>query len=151
MAGSAAVADEAVGAGRVVSFSIDPNFRAWSQGTQRLLWNAIVGPNPAGFGAAQLAGLKERAAAEKAAQDAAASLVEFGSTIRVRVAAKDATATAKILNRHGAEVVRIDLGGEVLFLVANRKDLSYEEHPSFGLIVRDLEKAGIDVRAASLP
>ena len=83
--------------------------------------------------------------------DAAAGLVEFGSTIRVRVAAKDAAATAKILNRHGAEVVRIDLGGEVLFLVANRKDLSYEEHPLFGPLVRDLEKAGIDVLAASLP
>ena len=151
LAGTAAVADEAVGEGRVVSFSFDPNFRAWTQGTQRLLWNAIVGPDPVGFGAAAPAGSKERAAAEKAAQDAAAGVVEFGSAIRIRVAASDAAATARILNRHGAEVVRIDLGGEVLFLVANRKDLSFEEHPYFGTVVRDLERAGIDVRAASLP
>ena len=60
-------------------------------------------------------------------------------------------AAAKILNRHGADVVRIQLPGEVLLLVANRKDLSYDEHPFFGLIVRDLQAAGIDVRAASLP
>jgi hypothetical protein len=77
--------------------------------------------------------------------------VEFGSAIRVRVAAKDATATAKILSRRGAEVARIDVGGDVLFLVANRMDLSAEESPLFDFIVRDLEKAGIDVRAASVP
>ena len=40
---------------------------------------------------------------------------------------------------------------DALFLVANRGDLSFEEHPFFGLVVRDLEKAGIDIRAASLP
>jgi hypothetical protein len=151
LAGTSAVADEAVGAGRVVSFSFDPNFRAWSQGTQRLLWNAIVGPVPVGVGAAPLAGSKERAAAEKAAQDAAGAVVEFGSAIRIRVRAADAAVTAKILNRHGAEVARIDLGAEVLFLVANRKDLSYEEHPYFGTVVRELDKAGIDILAASLP
>ena len=151
LGGTTAVADEAVGAGRVVSFSFDPNFRAWTQGTQRLLWNAIVGPNPAGFGHAALAGSKERAAAEKAAQDAAATVVDFGSAIRIRVAAKDAAATAKILSRRGAEVARVDLGTEVLFLVANRKDLSAEESPLFAFIVRDLDKAGIDVLAASVP
>ena len=32
LAGTAAVVDEAVGSGRVVSFSIDPNFRAWTAG-----------------------------------------------------------------------------------------------------------------------
>ena len=151
LGGTTAVTDEAVGAGRVVSFSFDPNFRAWTQGTQRLLWNAIVGPDPAGFGAAPLAGSRERAAAEKAAQDAAASVVDFGSAIRVRVAAADAVATAKILSRRGAEVARINLGNEVLFLVANRKDLSAEESPLFTFIVRDLAKAGIDPIAASVP
>jgi hypothetical protein len=151
LAGTSAVVDEAVGAGRVVSFSVDPNFRAWTQGTQRLLWNAIVGPDPALAAPALAAGSKARAAAEKAALDAANALPALGSAIRIRVAAADAAATARVLGRHGAEVVRIDLGGEVLFLVANRKDLSYDEHPFFGLVVRDLEKAGIDVRAASLP
>ena len=149
--GTAAVADEAVGQGRVVSFSFDPNFRAWTQGTQRLLWNAIVGPDPQGFGAAPLAGSRERAPAEKAAQDAAAGVVDFGSAIRIRVARSDASAVAKVLKRHGAEVTQIDAGDDVLFLVANRNDLSYDEHPFFGLVVRDLERAGIPIGAASLP
>ena len=151
LAGTSFLVDEAVGAGRVISFSIDPNFRAWTQGTQRLLWNAIVGPDPAGSGAGLLAGSRERAAAERAALEAAAKLPDLGSAIRIRVARTDAAATARILARRGAEVIRIDLGTETLFLVANRRDLSYEEHPYFGLLIRELEDTGIDLRAASLP
>ena len=152
LAGTTALVDEAIGnGGRAVLFSIDPNFRAWTQGTQRLLWNALFGDDPASLGRAPLAGSKERAGAEKAAADAVAKVPALGSAIRIRVASADAGATARILNRHGAEVVRVDLGTETLFLVANRGDLSYDEHPSFALIVRDIEKAGIDLRAASLP
>ena len=150
LAGTSALVDEAVGLGRVVSFSIDPNFRAWSQGTQRLLWNAIAGPDP--FAAAGLfAGSKERAAAEKAALDAASKLPDLGSAIRIRVARTDAAAMAKILARRSTEVVRVDLGAETLFLVGNKKDLSNEEHPWFALAIRELEQAGIDIRAASIP
>jgi hypothetical protein len=151
LVGSSAVVDEAVGSGRAVLFSVDPNFRAWTQGTQRILWNAILGASPALAGPAPAAGSKARAAAEKAAADAVATVPDLGSAIRIRVAATDATATAKILARNNAEVVRQDLGGDTLFLVANRKDLSYDEHPTFALIVADLEKAGIDIMAASLP
>jgi hypothetical protein len=39
----------------------------------------------------------------------------------------------------------------VLFLVANRKDLSAEEDPLFNLIVRDLDKAGIDPITVNVP
>ena len=151
LAGTAAVVDEAVGQGRVIAFSVDPNFRAWTQGTQRLLWNAILGPDPAAFavGAAP-AGSRARAAADKAALDAATALPDLGSAIRIRVGGKDANATIKVLKRYGAEYVRQDVDGDALFLVANRSDLSYDEHPTFTLIVRDLETARIDLKAASL-
>ena len=47
--------------------------------------------------------------------------------------------------------MREDLGADTLFLVANRGDLSYDEQPSFETIVSDLKKAGVVLRAASLP
>jgi Zinc carboxypeptidase len=150
LAGTSVLVDEAVGNGRVISFSIDPNFRAWTQGTQRLLWNAIVGPDPSGA-PGLFAGSRERAAAEKAALDAAAALPDLGIAIRIRVARVDATATAKVLQRRSSEIVRIDLGAETLFLVGNRRYLGSEEHPWFALAIRELEAAGIDIRAASLP
>jgi hypothetical protein len=47
LAGQPAAVDEAFGSGRVVLFPFDVNFRGITQGTQRILWNAIVGPDPA--------------------------------------------------------------------------------------------------------
>ena len=40
---TAAVVDEPVGTGRVVLFTTDPNFRAWTVGMQKMLRNAILG------------------------------------------------------------------------------------------------------------
>ena len=133
-------------------FSIDPNFRAWTQGTQRLLWNAIVGRPRRGAAAAPLAGSRQRAAAEKAAADGRCGDPEprVGDPHPGRRGRCRGT-RSKVLRRHGAEVVRLDVDGDALFLVANRKDLSYDEHPTFPLIVRDLERAGVTIRAASLP
>ena len=46
LGGTAAVVDEPMGSGRTIVFSVDPNFRAWTEGTQQILWNAILGPDP---------------------------------------------------------------------------------------------------------
>jgi hypothetical protein len=43
LAGQPAAVDEAFGDGRVVLFPYDLNFRGMSQGTQRILWNAVYG------------------------------------------------------------------------------------------------------------
>jgi hypothetical protein len=50
--GTTAVADEPVGRGRSIVFSFDPNYGGGTVGTQRILFNAILGPDPPGFGPA---------------------------------------------------------------------------------------------------
>ena len=47
LVGTAAVTDEGYGDGRVVLFASDPNFRAFTDGTQKILRNAVLGPDPA--------------------------------------------------------------------------------------------------------
>jgi hypothetical protein len=49
LAGQPAAVDQAFGRGRVVVFPYDLNFRGITTGTQRILWNAITGPDPARF------------------------------------------------------------------------------------------------------
>jgi hypothetical protein len=46
LAGQPAAVDQPFGDGRVVLFPYDVNFRGITQGTQRILWNAITGPDP---------------------------------------------------------------------------------------------------------
>ena len=94
------------------------------------------GPEPAGFGHAALAaGSKARAAAEKAAVAAADRLPD------ARVGHPDPGRRARMRRRRPRSWQpprrrgrpAVDVGGDALFLVANRDDLSFEEHPFFGL------------------
>ena len=47
LGGRPAATDERVGSGRVVAFGFDPNFRAFADGTEKLLRNAVFGADPA--------------------------------------------------------------------------------------------------------
>jgi hypothetical protein len=46
LGGTAPVVDEPMGQGRTIVFSTDPNNRAWTEGMQQVLRNAILGPDP---------------------------------------------------------------------------------------------------------
>ena len=43
---TALVTDEPFGAGRVISWATDPGYRGFTESTKRMLWNAIVQPDP---------------------------------------------------------------------------------------------------------
>ncbi|HET9672313.1 MAG TPA: M14 family metallopeptidase, partial [Actinomycetota bacterium] len=85
LAGTAAVVDEAVGDGRATVLTFDPVFRGWTDGTQRILWNAIAGTDPFP-GAAAAAGSAERLAAERAAREDALGLPQVAAPFRLTVA-----------------------------------------------------------------
>jgi hypothetical protein len=150
LTGSAVVADERVGAGRVIAFAIDPNFRGWTLGTQRILWNALVGPDPA-IGSGARLDTEAHASAVRTAKAAARALAPVGSSpLRFAVPKSDAAGAAAVVRDWGATSFRSRLGDDVLFEIANLEDLSSEEHV-FGTLLDRLAAAGVRIRWASVP
>jgi hypothetical protein len=149
LGGTSAVVDEAVGTGRATVFSFDPVFRGWADGTQRILWNAIVGPDPFP-GAAARAGSAARAEAERAARAASERLPQVAAPFRLTVAPADAGATADVLTRFEARWIRVRVPRGILFLIANPRELSAEEHPFVANLAGALDARGVRVRSLSL-
>ncbi|HET9322414.1 MAG TPA: M14 family zinc carboxypeptidase [Gaiellaceae bacterium] len=150
LGGTAAVVDEPVGAGRVVVFSTDPNYRAWSVGMQKMLRNAVLGPD-AFAGAAARAGSRTRAGAERAAKDAAAEVVELESPLRLSVDPGSVDAARAVLARHGASYTLRTTGNKATFLIANPGGLSGDEHPYAAALPGELLAAGVRVIAYRVP
>ena len=149
LGGTAAVVDEGVGAGRATVLSFDPVFRGWMDGTQRILWNAIVGPDPFTRIAARV-GSPARAEAEREARAAALRLPQVAAPFRLTVARADARETSDALADLGARWVRVRVAGGVLFLIANPRELSAEEHPFVATLTGTLADRGVVVRSLSL-
>jgi hypothetical protein len=150
LGGTAAVVDEPVGSGRATVWSVEPNFRAFTTGTQKLLRNAILGGDA--FAArASRAGSAARAAREARAARAAARLVGGSATIRLSVRAGSAGAAAGVLRSFGARYRLRRGGGRVAFAIANPRELTADEHPFATRLPRALERAGVAVIAFRAP
>ena len=149
LGGTAAVVDEPVGSGRSTVLTFDPVFRGWADGTQRILWNAIEGPDPFP-GTAALAGSPERTADERLARQAALRLPQVPAPFRLTVAPADVGTTANVLTAIGARWEQRRGARGTLFLIANPQELTAEEHPFIGRLPVDLEAAGVEVRSLSL-
>jgi hypothetical protein len=151
--GTAAVADEAVGRGRVVVFDADPAYEGITEGMERILLNAILGPDPkrtevewSGYAPRvehpPAAGSKERAGVEAAAMHAASRLPDW-TAMALTVHAEDAAAVSTVLRAHHANFSSAREGNEVRFEIANPKELTLEEHPwALDVLVR-LERQGV--------
>ncbi|HEV7934762.1 MAG TPA: M14 family zinc carboxypeptidase [Actinomadura sp.] len=145
LAGTAAVIDEPTGRGRTVLFAAEPNFRAFTDGTAKMLYNAITGPDPS---AARGGGSPGSTAA---AVRAAAALPALESPIRVSVRAADAARTASALRSLGATWTSRSSGGVVHYLMDNPKGLPSDHHPYARRLPSALRGAGVTPVAVMLP
>jgi hypothetical protein len=147
--GQGVAADERVGAGRVITFALDPNYRDESVGSRKILWNAIFGPDRDGRPAAAVtydAGLVARRRRD---------LVDDATmtALMVSVPPGEAAAAQSVLASFGSAVRRVPAADNeaVLFAVDNPDVLEFDQHPFAWEIPGALERAGIEVLGFRAP
>ena len=122
LGGTAAVIDERVGVGRIVSFGFEPNYRAFTDGTQRILHNALFEDDPPVAAVA-------RVTARRRAAAGARRLQVVREPLRIVVRPRATRLVRRLLARHGARYVVHRSRGRVAFVVANGGDRTGDEHP----------------------
>jgi hypothetical protein len=137
--------DEPFGAGRVTVFAAEPNFRAYTTGTQKLLRNAVLGTDLAAPG--PRAGAGDRSADRARAAASVTELSPLRRPVRLTVRATTEAATRTLLDRHGLryEVRRAD--DVVRFSIANSTGSVADQLPWLDPLVRALRSSPIEVVA----
>lgn len=149
--GSAALVEEALGLGHVVLFSGEPNFRAWTSGTQLLLANALVYPRdealPLGVTDVRA---PDAAPAVARARGSAGPSIGPGRPIRIRVPGARADDALALARRFTLDVRAIPTGATAVLEIPNAEGLPPEEHPFSRELLQVLLGAGIEVLFAAL-
>ena len=139
LGGRPAATDERAGRGRVVAFGFDPNYRAFADGTEKLLRNAVFGADPPAARASA-----SRAASTRRAIRATRRLTVAKEPLRLVVRSRGARAAKRELARVGATYRVQRARGRVQFVVVNQGSAVGDEHP----YARQL---GVALRAAKVP
>ncbi len=119
-------------------FGFDPNYRAFTGGTARMLLNAITGPDPSG--SVQAKAVAPRTTSAPAASDRMVISVRPGAADRVQALLSARAASADVVRSPGVVSFRVDLGGQ-----------SSDEHPWAQELALDAAKLGPQVVAIRLP
>ncbi len=142
LGGTAAVVDEAYQEGRLVLFASEPNFRGFTDGTQKILRNALLGPDPAGLTPATT---PERQQATVAAQ----AVPDLSGDLLVSVRPAMAERARGVLASHGLIASSSRYPGTVRLRVAGFGPA--EDSPVARRLVADLAGLGEGVVAVRLP
>ena len=109
----------------MVAFGFDPNFRAFADGTEKLLRNAVFGADPATARASAA-----RRGGERAARSAPTRrLTVAKDPLRLVVRARGARAAKRVLARFGASYRVQRARKRVQFVIANPAGAQGDEHP----------------------
>ena len=139
LGGTAAASDERYGSGRAVVFGFEPNFRAFTDGTQRILRSALLGPDPVTAGIAARPAARERAAA------AARELPAVDAPLRLVVRRRGAAEARRTIARFGATYRVYRQGRSTTFLIDNPGGKVGDEHPYAQQLGRALRRSKVPV------
>ncbi|MFN2590766.1 MAG: hypothetical protein ABR518_08335, partial [Actinomycetota bacterium] len=147
--GSAALVDERLGAGHVVLFSGEPNYRAFTEGSAFLLANALAYPAETQTQGVDVGSAQALPAVRTAMRSARAPFGP-GRPIQLEVPTWQAAAALAVTRRfEPAAWVERGAGGTVI-VIANPAGLDVERHPFSARRLPALWAAGVEVRAAIL-
>jgi hypothetical protein len=136
LGGTAAVVDEPVGDGRTVAFGFEPNFRAFTDGTQQILRNAILGRSPRAHGAR---------AARSSARKAARGLGAAHDPVRLVVRTRGTPAARALLDARGLRYRAVRAGNRTTFLIGG------DDAPWTRPLGDDLARGGVPVVMYRVP
>jgi hypothetical protein len=125
-----------------VLFAGDPNFRAFTDGTQKVLYNAVFGDDPAGVTTA--------AAPVRASSDLAGSSGDVGDDLVVSVRPSAADDVTALLGRYGATASVTRAPGKVTYHV-DLGDRTADQHPWAFDAVAELTGLGGQVVSVRVP
>lgn len=151
--GTAALVEEDLGDGRVVLFSGEPNYRAYTDGVSHFLANALsVGAwnAPSGSTATDVTDPAAAPAVAAAARSADGPGYGPGRPMRIEVPASEVDLARGALERFGRQVAVERAGDSAFLVIRNDRGLDVEEHPFMWKILPTLERAGVTVRSAVL-
>jgi hypothetical protein len=146
LGGRPAATDERVGGGRVVAFGFDPNFRAFADGTEKLLRNAMLGADPVRAGASAA-----RAASVRRAVRATRRLTVAKDPVRLVVRARGERRARRVLDRFGTSYRVQRARRRVQFVIANPAQAQGDEHPYARELGAALRGAGVPVVLFRVP
>lgn len=149
LAGTAMVVDESYGKGRVVSFAADPNYRGYTDGTQKILWNAIYGANPRFVHHHGPADQRALTLARARAAAAVSQLRSYAGKLVITAQASASSDVSALIAKYGSKAQVVSVGhGLVQFLVrVGDPEISRFATP----LVQDLSGLGAEVVSVRFP